>query len=552
MVPENIENVRKIQDYNFLLDQVLGEGTFGTVYLGYKSQSPEIPLAIKQIKLNSKTEEDIATSCLREVKILRTLENKNIVKFYDAFRTTRNIYMIYEYCDGGDLDKLRKSSKNNYLSEAQTLVFMRHICNGYRDLLENNIIHRDLKPANILLHEGEAKIADFGTARHCDPLQKIKMTQGAGTPLYISPENYTSSKYDEKCDVWSFGIMVFELLYGETPWNGKNEYDLFVNHILKEELKFPSKPKRSKMIKELIQNMLVVEPKNRISWEELFESLAKFDDVEDKIENTIKVGKRKLKPVIGDLYDDRDWKNKGKIQKEENKEDYDYVNRNMGETKVKLDPNKKKMLEKKEILQKNQEKAKEMKNSIFFNRNLSSFFGTCSFLLNWIYEKKILDLSQNDFLSISGNLNYFESEFIWKAKEQFESLKKKDLLSAKEVKKLGREINEDSMNEEFKPKKGPIFGQLNESLKKFLKNVSGLFFENEEILEFSDYDQDFFKLICFCLLIAKAEEPKNILKEMEKEDITQMFYKFYDKYEHMEKEEFKIEIKNEFIELKLN
>ena len=554
MSSENIDiNVKKIQDYNFMTDQVLGEGGFGKVFLGYNTQSPKIPLAIKQLRLTSQNEEVIGESCMREAKILKKINNKNIVKFYDGFQTKNHIYMIYEFCDGGDLEKLRKSSKNQYLSESQTLLFIKHICNGYRDLLEKKIIHRDLKPANILLHEGEAKIADFGTARFINPLKKILMTQGVGTPLYISPETFISSEYDSKCDVWSLGIMVYELLYGVTPWNGKNEYDLLQNNILKVELAFPKKPKRSEKIKKFIKNMLVIDHQKRLGWDQVFEELASFDEIDEKEEKTIKIGKRKKKPVIGYLYEDNEWGVIGNDDIPEERKFESIEDPKLGETAMKRDPNKKKIIENKNVLHKNQEIATEMKSGIFSDRNLSCFFSNCSFLMNWVYVKKILSLSKQEFENVMECLSYLENELIWKAKEKFATLKEKDILSIKELKKLEKEINTLEIQEGFKSSKTSIFKKLQNLLADLLKEYSNLFFEYEDVLTEDLYDNEFLKLICFFLLILKADEPKDILNEMEKEDdMTQMFYKFYDKYEHMDKEEFKIEIKNGLFQMNLN
>ena len=92
------------------------------------------------------------------------------------------------------------------------------------------VIHRDLKPANILIHNGQVKIADFGFARAVDdPKIQSRFTKKIGSPLYMSPQVYNGEKYGTKCDVWSLGILLYELLFKKPPWYGNNAFDLFKN-----------------------------------------------------------------------------------------------------------------------------------------------------------------------------------------------------------------------------------------------------------------------------------------------------------------------------------
>jgi serine/threonine protein kinase len=92
-------------------------------------------------------------------------------------------------------------------------------------LYNNSIIHRDIKPANILIHEGVAKLTDFGFARVIDSGME---DQGAfskvGTPLYMSPQILNDQKFSSKCDIWSLGMMLYEMLYGKTPWTANSPY----------------------------------------------------------------------------------------------------------------------------------------------------------------------------------------------------------------------------------------------------------------------------------------------------------------------------------------
>ena len=564
--------MKSVGEYMLILKEKLGSGSFGNVYYGFKKTSPETPLAIKMIRVNQSNINLLSISIKREITILQSLNNKNIVKFYDAIITSNNIYMIYEFCDGGDLDKLRcKSASTDYLSEAQTIIFTKHIVNGLKDLFQRKIIHRDLKPANILMHEGYCKIADFGSARHYEIADFLIMTQGTGTPKYMCPEIFASGKYDQKCDVWSFGIMVYELLYGKTPWTGKNQWDLFIEHIFKEKLEFPKIPKRSIKMKNFIQRMLVIDPKDRIGLDEVCAIVFSFDEIERGLiekkeegysEITKPVKRNKKKPVIGDLNNDdlsEDFAKKIEYIEplEEKNEKVKYLektNQLLKDTKLEIQMVT--LLNKKQIKAERKEYAKKFKDSIFFFRNFSNFFSNCNYLLSLIYAKKQLGIDENLFFNIYYLFNRNENDYMKKAQKSINELEELNLLSFIELNRMKQDLFSNGEELESSIKKETITNfkeDLQVCLKILLKNhVFDLFFEFEEVLESKDvYDQDFFKFVKFCCLIVKSQNVEEIIGEMKKEIKEQQFYMFYDKYDNMETEEFILDIKEMLKELKL-
>ena len=108
-------------------------------------------------------------------------------------------------------------------------MFMRHIVEGYKALNEKNIIHRDIKPANILLKQGIAKLTDFGFSRVVDDPQKSQKLTLLGTPLYTAYEILNGHQFNSKCDVWSMGIVFYEMLHVKTPWTGTDLQNLNEN-----------------------------------------------------------------------------------------------------------------------------------------------------------------------------------------------------------------------------------------------------------------------------------------------------------------------------------
>jgi len=100
----------------------------------------------------------------------------------------------------------------------ESVIFFKHVINGFQKLHENKVIHRDIKPSNILLHNGVAKIADFGFARIIETEFDQMALSRVGSPIYMAPQILEGSHFSSKCDIWSIGVMFYELLYGVTPW----------------------------------------------------------------------------------------------------------------------------------------------------------------------------------------------------------------------------------------------------------------------------------------------------------------------------------------------
>lgn len=129
------------------------------------------------------------------------------------------------------------------------------------------------RAANILLHQGIAKISDFGLSR---PIQQQCMDSplarsSVGSPLYMAPQLLSSQVYSSKCDIWSLGILFYEMLFGQPPWNGETEL-LLLKNIMHKQLKFPETPVLHKSVKSLIKNMLKYDEPSRYSWKQLFDN----------------------------------------------------------------------------------------------------------------------------------------------------------------------------------------------------------------------------------------------------------------------------------------
>lgn len=276
------ENLAILQKYN-ITQQPLGQGAYSNVYKAILRSDPQVVVAVKIIKILLKP--GFNEKLRREMTILMKFDHQNIVKLYDVVMLDDKVFLFLEFCSGGDLNN-KISSMGGLLSEEEVLPIFKQICEAMRQLFNNNIIHRDLKPANILVQDDIVKLTDFGFAREVftDMNEANEFTR-LGTPIYMSPQILRGVPFSCKTDIWSLGIMIYEMLYGKTPWVGKTPQDLLKN-IINYPLKFhdpqglnsyasPLVKKKftpvSAEMKDLLQKMLCLNEEKRISWEELFE-----------------------------------------------------------------------------------------------------------------------------------------------------------------------------------------------------------------------------------------------------------------------------------------
>ena len=209
---------------------------------------------------------------------MKTLEHPNVVKLYNTINKNNNTYLILEYCDEGDLTKYIESKVTIYDSK-----FFNQILRGLKYLYQNNILHRDIKPQNILISDKNIKISDFGLAKSFEKYELINTF--CGSPLYMAPEIIKNRKYTLKSDIWSLGVVFFELISKVHPYNceSKDElWDIALNNTFNINYKL-----LNNQYSDIIQKLLIYEPENRLSWEDLFKYDLK-NEIKINIDNSIK------------------------------------------------------------------------------------------------------------------------------------------------------------------------------------------------------------------------------------------------------------------------
>jgi len=276
-------NVEKklVGKYIFNLADKLGSGAFGVVYRGSHRDDSSIEVAIKQVPISVSDDEFdyLKTLLEREVNVMQTLSHENILKLIDISMTKNNIYLIMEFCNEGDLETRKKD-----MTIEEILIVIKQIVKAmvYANN-EKKIIHRDLKPANILLHNGAIKVADFGFARTVDdPKIQSKLTKRIGTPLYMAPQIFRGEKYGPKCDVWSLGVLFYELIFKKPPWYGTDAQNLFKN-IKDSPLDLDGDLDLDENVKDLLTKMLNQTELNRLDFDGVLKHEVFENDLPDKL-----------------------------------------------------------------------------------------------------------------------------------------------------------------------------------------------------------------------------------------------------------------------------
>ena len=254
------------EEYQIL--RPLAEGGYGQVYL-VKHLKIQKERAMKVIPIKSKNADEKTDE---EIELLKNLDHPNIVKLFEYFCDDEKYYLITEYCDGGDLFNLIRNKR--VFSESSAAYIMYQI---FRALIychyTHHLIHRDIKPENIVVYRqnkaGEdlydVKLIDFGISKIFNKLEKNNDSKIRGSLNYIAPE-VLQNNFNEKCDIWSCGVILYILVIGTYPFNGKDKDDI-LNKIQHGSYTFPSEftKKASAEIRNLIHQCLKVNPDERIS-----------------------------------------------------------------------------------------------------------------------------------------------------------------------------------------------------------------------------------------------------------------------------------------------
>ncbi|XP_057538880.1 serine/threonine-protein kinase RUNKEL [Amaranthus tricolor] len=246
--------------------EAIGHGKHSAVYKGRKKKSIEY-FAIKSVDKSQKTK------VLQEVRILHALNHPNVLKFYSWYETSAHLWLVLEYCVGGDLMSLLR--QDEHLPEDSIHHLACDIVKGLQFLHSKGIIYADLKPSNILLDEnGHTKLCDFGLARKLSDISKTPSSllpqAKRGTPFYMAPELFQDGGvHSFASDLWALGCVLYECYTGRPPFVGR-EFTKLAKSILSDPTPpLPGNPSRPFV--NLVNSLLVKDPAERLQWTELCE-----------------------------------------------------------------------------------------------------------------------------------------------------------------------------------------------------------------------------------------------------------------------------------------
>ena len=272
-----VEAIRKVVHYSNISELYeikgnLGKGKFGQVKLGIHKESGK-QVAIKII--NKKYVEDMEFEQIKsEIDILKIAKHPNIIKLYDVFENEKYIYIIMEYCPGGDLFSYIEK-RDFKIKEERAAEIIHKLCTAVYFLHQYGIVHRDLKPENILMMDqtdnADIRLVDFGLGKMLGPGEKCD--EPFGTFSYVAPEVLQEKPYDFKVDLFAIGIITYLLVAGFLPFDDEDSEKEIARQTVYDPTPFPKKiwDNISQEAKMFVDNLLSKDPEKRMNLQEVLQ-----------------------------------------------------------------------------------------------------------------------------------------------------------------------------------------------------------------------------------------------------------------------------------------
>eukprot|EP01063_Lacrimia_lanifica_P020178 TRINITY_DN27511_c0_g1_i1.p1 TRINITY_DN27511_c0_g1~~TRINITY_DN27511_c0_g1_i1.p1 ORF type:complete len:450 (+),score=221.41 TRINITY_DN27511_c0_g1_i1:52-1401(+) len=302
----------------------IGRGSYGEAWLVEHNESGAVCVA-KVMELPKMSNRDIQYA-YSEIKCLSLIKHPNVIRYYEDKEEGDCLLIIMEFADGGDLDrqiKQRVANNYNYFQEYEVLFMFLQLCMALDHIHGKKMLHRDIKGANIFLTStGVIKLGDFGFSHEYEETVSNAVADTfCGTPYYLAPELWENKKYGKKADLWSLGVLLYEMLTLKRPYVAQNMRGL-MDKVL--ESKFPPLPPHCKEeMNSLVSFILQADPDVRPSLREIFEvpyvreGLRMFLEAVDKSPKISSDIKKELDFHVKDILENTGASGTGKVDPKE-------------------------------------------------------------------------------------------------------------------------------------------------------------------------------------------------------------------------------------------
>jgi len=208
--------------------RLIGEGGMARVYLASRESDDE-PLVVKILRREVLANRSALERFLEEYSLVERLQSRHVARIYGHGNAEDHAYLVMEFFEGGDLNK-RLDGKE--LEPAEALRIFRELMFALGDIHEKGILHRDLKPQNLMFRQdGTLAILDFGIAKHVDAIDRTKQGEVLGTPRYMSPEQVQGRALDLRTDIYSAGVLLYQMLTGRHLFDGDTAVEVALHHV---------------------------------------------------------------------------------------------------------------------------------------------------------------------------------------------------------------------------------------------------------------------------------------------------------------------------------
>jgi serine/threonine protein kinase len=283
----------------YVLTKKIGQGQYGAVWLAKHLDTGNL-FAVKKLDRSQIDSSQILKRLLQtEISIMHEISHPNIMHLFEFLSSNRHYYLVIKFCNQGDFESYMKEKKTNHFQEADAVLFFKQIMNGFFELRKHKVLHRDFKLANVFMHNERLIIGDFGFAKSGQEVGETRL----GSPMTMAPELLFSVGddlvYNSKADLWSIGVVFYQILFGEPPFWGRNVAELKKSLLANSgsRLKFP-KPV-SEEAQDLLKSLLTLDPERRIAWKRFFnhEIFKKHDKMSSRVEISRAFGPKAIKQI---------------------------------------------------------------------------------------------------------------------------------------------------------------------------------------------------------------------------------------------------------------